>query len=274
MKKTATIILNRNLPTVTDRLYELLNRNNSDQTDIFVVESGSSKENLSKYCSWWANWEESLEHGLRYPRGFNFALTKMFEEGKYQQYDYYFLVCNDVEFEDKPIIHDLEEEMRLQPRIGIISPCSKDWGEYRLLGSHDTKYFWYINNNAWLLRREYIDSIRELSQPSYMNFIYDGENFRGYESEIELIIKGYINDWASAITTKVMMAENQSHLLNKSDLIRTEPYEESLLKCVSEGKKWMRRKYGFNSRWAMQMYAKFFYDKFFEMNPELIGCKI
>ena len=38
---------------------------------------------------------------------------------------------------------------------------------------------------------------------------------------------------------------------------------------IDEGKVWLRRKYGFNSRWSMQQYVKFFYDKFFEFNPEL-----
>ena len=274
MKKTATIILNRNLPAVTDKLYEQMRKNNGDLTDIFVVESGSHKENLSKYCTWWANWEESIEHGLRYPRGFNYAFFKLWEEKKFDDYDYFFLVCNDAEFEDRPILQIMLDEMQANPRVGILSPCSAEWGERKLIGENETKYFWYINHTAWLLRRDYINSIREFDSPNFMNFLYDGENFRGYESEIELVIKGYINDWAAAITTKVRAEENKTHLITKADLIKTEPYEESALKSVIEGKKWMRRKYGFNSRWAMQMYAKFFYEKFFENYPELRKYKI
>ena len=37
-----------------------------------------------------------------------------------------------------------------------------------------------------------------LSNPTFMNFIFDGTNFRGYLSESELIAKGYANDWAAA----------------------------------------------------------------------------
>ncbi len=269
MKKTATIILNRNLPTVTDQLYELLERNNRQETDIYVVESGSDKHNLSKYCSWWANWEQSLAEGLRPPRGFNYALTKLWEEGKYQQYDYFFLVCNDVEFEEKPIIATLVSEMEKHPRVGILSPCSDNWGERKLLKYDETKYFWYVTNNALFIRREYIDTIRELDEPNYMNFIYDGNNFRGYESEIELMVKGYANDWATAITTKVKAEENESHLKTAADLIKTDPYDKNISMVISESKKWLRKKYGFNSRWTMQMYAKFFYEKFFDYYPEL-----
>ena len=52
MKKTATIILNRNLPKETDALVEHLIENDGEYTDIFVVEAGSDKNNLSKYSTW------------------------------------------------------------------------------------------------------------------------------------------------------------------------------------------------------------------------------
>lgn len=44
MKSVATIILNRNLPDVTDRLYDHLIKFDGDQTDIYIVEAGSDKE--------------------------------------------------------------------------------------------------------------------------------------------------------------------------------------------------------------------------------------
>ena len=43
MTKFATIILNRNLPNITDKLYRRIKKDND--TDIFVVESGSKKKN-------------------------------------------------------------------------------------------------------------------------------------------------------------------------------------------------------------------------------------
>ena len=49
MKRTATIILNRNLPKETDALVEHLVKLDGNYTDIFVVEAGSNKDNLSKY---------------------------------------------------------------------------------------------------------------------------------------------------------------------------------------------------------------------------------
>jgi len=274
MKETATIILNRNLPQITDALYENLERNNAKDTDIYVVESGSSKENLSRYCSFWASWEESLDNGLRYPRGFNFALTKLWEEGKFDQYEYFFLICNDSIFENKPIIGKFAEIMKKHTRLGILSPCSKRWGERKLFKDEDIKYFWHINHISWFVRRELIDAVRELEEPTYMNFLYDGQNFRGYECDVELIAKGYANDWAAGITTEVEVEENEEILKTEYTRMKTDEYHINRQKLVEEGRRWLRRKYGFNSRWTMQMYAKFFYDKFFEYYPELEKFKI
>ena len=79
MKKTATIILNRNLPKETDTLVEHLKKNDGDFTDIFVVEAGSDKNNLSKYCTWHLETEEVLKNGLRYSRGMNYGLLKLWQ---------------------------------------------------------------------------------------------------------------------------------------------------------------------------------------------------
>ncbi|PIW30593.1 MAG: hypothetical protein COW29_03690, partial [Rhodobacterales bacterium CG15_BIG_FIL_POST_REV_8_21_14_020_59_13] len=111
-------------------------------------------------------------------------------------------------------------------------------------------------------------------KPDYMNCLFDGTNFRGYGAESELIAKGYANDWAAAITTRAWAEENETHLLTKADLIRTETYEENVRLFLEEGRQWMRRKYGFNSRWAMQRYVKFHYDQFLEFHPEYEAYRI
>jgi hypothetical protein len=274
MKSTATLILNRNLPETTNALYESLVRHDGDETDVYVIESGSSPENLSCYCSFWADWEDSVANGLRYPRGFNFGLAELWRSGRFGDYEFFFLVCNDCVFDDRPVVRTLVDEMRRHPRLGILSPCSEAWGERKLLRPGETKYFWYVNHVAWLLRREYVEALMEPDQPSHMNFLYDGENFRGYESDIELIVKGYANDWAAGITTRARVEENADLLKTQFERMRTDEYHVNRERVVAEGKRWLRRKYGFNSRWTMQMYAKFFYDKFFEFYPQLAHYRI
>lgn len=274
MKKIATIILNRNLPEVTERLYEHLSKYDGDQTDIYVVEAGSDASKLSRYTTWHANSDEVLANGLRYGRGMNFGLVQLLKEGKFDQYDAFFLLTNDTEFKAGPTLSPLVEILNKHAHVGILSPCSERWGERLLLKDEETKYFWFVHNNAYLLRREFIESICDKDQPEVMDFLFDGTNFRGYGSEHELIAKAYANDWAAAITSQVWAAENESHLLDHADQIKTEGYEENLKLYITEGRRWMRKKYGFNSHWSMQQYVKGFYDKFFEFHPEYNQYKI
>ena len=90
MKPIATLILNRNLPKVTDRLYRLLKKNEGSITDIFVIEAGSNKNNLSKYATWYANTKNIKKKGLRFPRGMNYGLFKLWKERKFTKYKAFF----------------------------------------------------------------------------------------------------------------------------------------------------------------------------------------
>ncbi len=274
MKKIATLILNRNLPEATDKLIDHLNTYDSNLTDIFVIEAGSDDDKLSKHCSWHANWEDAKLHGLRYSRGMNYGLSQLWLNGDFNKYDAFFLLTNDTEFQEQATIEPLLEILDQQKCIGILSPCSKRWGEKLLLENQSTKYFWFIHNTAYLLRKDFIMAICNKEKADHMSFLFDGENFRGFGTESELIAKAYINDWSAAITKDVWTEENESHLINHADIIKTEGYSENLKLYIEEGKKWMRNKYGFNSRWSMQQYVKSFYDRFFEFHPEYIKYRI
>ncbi len=274
MKRVATIILNRNLPEVTNALCDHVRQYDGDCTDLYVVEAGSDPARLARDVSWVADWPEASTHGLRYCRGMNFGLSQLWKEGKFEQYDAFFLLTNDTEFQKSPTVAPLLAIMDSHPHLGILSPCAERWGEKLLLTEQSTKYFWFIHNNALMLRRQFVEAILNAEQPDHMHFVFDGSNFRGYGSESELIAKAYANDWAAAITTAVTAGENESHLLTKADLIKTEAYEDNLRLYVDEGRSWMRRKYGFNSRWSMQQYVKGFYDHFFDFHPEYQQFKI
>ena len=109
---------------------------------------------------------------------------------------------------------------------------------------------------------------------SYIDLFFDGNNFRGWGLELELIAKGYANNWASAITNDVIVEENNSLLIEKSDLIKTEKFDKNIKLYIDEGKKWMKHKYGFKSKWDMIFYVKAFYEDFFKKNKSLVKFKI
>jgi len=274
MKRVASVILNRNLPEPTNRLWEKLSDENKAITDIFVVEAGSDPGNLSKNATWYANDPESMEYGLRYSRGMNYALSNLWTEGRFNNYEAFFLITNDTEFQTPSVVHNLIETLDSHPRVGIVSPCSTQWGEWNLLQKQTTKYFWFVHNTAYLMRREFLLTILNTESPDRYQFVFDGTNFRGFGMESELVAKAYANDWAVAITATSQIYENESYLLNRSDLIKTEPYDKNISLYLDEGKRWMRNKYGFNSHWSMNMYAKLFYNKFFEFHPELLEWRL
>ena len=269
MKKTATIILNRNLPRETNNLVEHLLNHDGKHNDIFVVEAGSDKDKLSKYCTWHITTPAVIKQGLRYSRGMNFGLLRLWKEGTWEKYDSFFLLTNDTKFpQGQSTVSSLQKLQNNYPRVGMISPCSNRWGEKELIGRKSLKYFWFIHNNAYFFRKEMLNQLINKYEPTYMNFLFDGENFRGYLSESEIIAKAYANDWAAAITTEVVAEEEESFLTNHNKIIKTETYEENLKLYISEGLAWIKKKYGFNSRWQMMQYSKLFYDNFFKYFPE------
>lgn len=273
-KKVATIILNRNLPKVTDKLFNKLKKKNNKISDFFILEAGSLKKNLSKNFTWYANWKSAKLNGLRFARGMNYALSNLYREKKFNNYEAFFLITNDTIFEKYEIIEKLYKILFSQNRLAILSPCSKNWGEYKLLKKQKLKFFWYIHNNALMIKKDFIRDVLNLKSPRYKNFLFDGNNFRGYGLESELIAKAYANNWSAAITSKVLSDENESYLINNYEQIKTESYDKNLKLYLLEGEKWMKNKYGFSNKWAFQIYVKTFYDKFFENNPEYRNYKL
>ena len=204
----------------------------------------------------------------------NYALSQLIFEGKFNSYEAFFLLTNDTELDEKNTLKPLMDILERHRKVGIISPCSRKWGEVSLLKKEKTKYFWFIHNNAYLIRRSFIEDICDVRKPDIMNLLFDGANFRGYLSEMELIAKAYANDWAAAITSEVYAEENESYLIEKHDLIKTDSFDQNRELYISEGLEWLKEKYGFKSRWSMQMHVKNFYDHFFMFHPDFIKYKI
>lgn len=271
-KSVCTVILNRNLPIITDKLFSNLKKKNKI-SDFFVLEAGSQKKLLSKNYTWHANTKTIKKNGLRFARGINYSICQLIKEGKFDHYDAYFFLTNDTTFSNYAIIKKLYQKLFSLKKLAILSPCSKDWGEYKILKKQKTKFFWHIVNNALMIKKDFIKEMMPTNY-NYLNALFDGSNFRGYGLETELISKAYSNNWSAGITSSVLAGENESYLINSAEKIKTETYDKNLELYIKEGKKWMKNKYGFSSKWAMQIYSKNFYDKFFENNPEYNKYKI
>ena len=90
MKDVATIILNRNLPEPTNRLFAQISKYNNDLTDIFILESGSDESLLSQNYTWHVNTPEVKKEGLRYCRGMNYALQKYMKTINHQIINFFY----------------------------------------------------------------------------------------------------------------------------------------------------------------------------------------
>lgn len=265
MKPIATLILNRNLPAVTDALADHIVKWNADVTDVFIVESGSTVEGRSRYEGFVADWPDAVEHGLRFPRGFNFGLLEAEKRGPYE---YYFLLCQDAVFPDEPTLEILLDEMRALPRVGILSPCSPDWGEAGLIPEGQTRLFWFVHLIGWLVRGELLDAIKNVGEPSYVDYVFDGTNFRGYDTDVEVVAKAYANEFGAGISQRAQFREDMDLTDRLAGEMKTDPQSVNRPVMFEEGRRWLRRKYGFNSRWNMVTYAKAFYNEFFERYPD------
>ena len=272
--KIATIILNRNLMAVTDDLCEHLLAFDTVAEDLFVIDAGSDLDKVSKFTTWAINDEEARINGLRFNRGMNQALLNLYQTARWNDYDGFFLLTNDTELSAKPTISQLVSVLNDHPKVGVVTPCSQRWGEIQLIPKNSTKYSWFMHSNALLVRRLCAEDLINKNTPTRYNFLFDGKNFRGYLSETEFVAKCYVNDWAAAITRKATCDENESHLKNKSRLIKTDTTDKNLRLYLSEGLVWVQEKYGFKSRWDMNRYSKLFYDEFFRMNPSLKDLSI
>ncbi|MEX0298764.1 MAG: hypothetical protein AB3N28_06820 [Kordiimonas sp.] len=268
IKDTAILVLNRNLPDHTDQLCDQLLSESAEFADLYAIESGSSQEGISKYCSFWARWDDAIKDGLRYPRGFNYGLSELVKLGKFHDYKYYMLVCNDVDI-TSPMVPILRELMEENPKVGILSPMAHDWPEQDLMQGRDIAYCWHVNHIIWMVRRELIEAIMTNGEANYMNFLYDGENFRGYLSDMELVAKGYVNEFATALTNRCHFHEKKQLLREKSTQIASDPLEINERRVYAEGMRWLRQKYGFNHKEQMETYCKLFFDRFFDLHPYL-----
>lgn len=117
----ATLIVNRNDPVRTDKLYEsILAVSKSKPRDIYVLESGSDQDKLSRYCSVW------MRDNVNWPMGFN-ILADYADRNKMRYagilYDAYWMVCNDVQLiDDTDILQAMEDALIKVPDWGVAHP--------------------------------------------------------------------------------------------------------------------------------------------------------
>ena len=272
MKKVCTLYLQRNLPDVTNKFGDHFLKWNGDISDFYVIESGSDPNRLSKFTNntFYASSPEAVKNGLRFCRGFNFGLIEL--EKIKKKYEFIILSFGDAVLFDEPTVDILLNEMYLYPKMGIISPTCPKWGDdvNGTFNGRETTAHWLTPHVFWMFRTEYIKQVINQNNDSTLtSHFYDGTNFRGYDTDTEIILRAYQNDWFYAVTKKTKHLENHELTTNNYEEMKTEKYSEHKKLMWDEGMVWLKKKYGFDGKHQMRQLAYSNYLNFFKNNPNL-----
>lgn len=254
------LILNRNLGGVADSLAEVWLNNPEFDGKTYVVDAGSKEKLKSKYTSLVIDNEEAKRSGLRPNRGFSLGVRKWLED---EAHSWLLLLPVDSEVVNAEITI-LQNKIKKLSKIGAIIPLSQNSPYTNLIGKDDIAIGWHFSEGPIMISRDLANRIT--ADNKY--FLFDWNNFRGYLNFIEFALRTYTNDFCILATTLLMINQNDDHLINNSQLIGTEPKDENLNLLVAEGIDWLRGKYGFEDRWALEWITRQAFESFLECNQQ------
>lgn len=258
------IILNRNLGEVCDALVSKLSEFIDNRTDqIIVVDSGSEANLKSQHTSVGLDDEFTKKHGLRFGRGMNLGLQ--YRRNLENTNPWVLLLPVDTEI-IKWDLHKFLGNIPSDHNIAAIKPASQDSEYLGILGNDEFRYGWNFEEGAWLISSNFLDfHFKNFPESSF----FDENNFRGYLTSLELAFRAYLNGFSVGISKSIIVFENDSHLLERSDLIRTEPIGENKKLLLTEGLNWLRNKYQIRDGWDFAQLVRLTFDQFMKENPHL-----
>ena len=186
MKKTAAIILNRNLPELADELGEWILDNFSDLADLYVLENGSDSDKYSKFAN------IILKESLGPAGGVNEALKQAMERG----YDYFWVNYNDARLKNENFIREAVKQIEKDPRIGVFFPY---WGSNTRLSKKFNKDLDLVSFSdiiSFVVSRkalELLNSYNGLPNVKLTPF-WDGTNFPAHYNILATSLALYEND--------------------------------------------------------------------------------
>jgi GT2 family glycosyltransferase len=263
------IILNRNLGEVCDALVEKLNSFLIQGVDrVIVVDSGSESSLKSRYTSVGLSDELTHQQGLRFGRGMNLGLQ--YRESLGAKNPWILLLPVDTEIIEWDL-HNVIGNLKSQDRIAALKPASQKSEYLKILDGSSLKFGWNFEEGAWLINSNFVSYVQNSLETADF---FDEYNFRGYLTSLDLAFRAYVNGFGIALTSGLIVYENETYLLDKASLIRTEPLDENQKLMVSEGLNWLRQKYQIQDVWDFAQLVRLCFDQFLIENPEFINESI
>ena len=187
--KVAVLLVSRNRPDLVAQTAQLFERS-SIEHDLIVVECGTDEDKLSPLCT--VRYEDEDFRGKAF--GHNVALDWARKTG---DYDYYFVVMNDLVYDEgvDPLAK-LVEIMEVNPELGILSPSCKD-GQYPASGPRSGQSGWRAVTTC-----DYLSFLMRASTLEQCGFL--NHTFRYCWGAIhELSHRLYAQGWVVAYTDEV-----------------------------------------------------------------------
>jgi hypothetical protein len=254
------IILNRNLRDATERLFKNL-ESVGEISKVYVTDAGSGLDEVAQGTFVRDDSASALKEGLRICRGYNLGISRWI--GLSSDAEWVLLLPNDAEIISAEF-RKLMKSISGYPSIVAVIPISEDNPYGPLLDESGVGLGWLFYEGPILLRSEYIRYRNEIGSP-----LFDHSNFRGFASFLELAFQIYATNRGVAVTNLVSFSENNEYLIGYHHLIGTEPYDENLKLLLSEGEKWLARKYGFTDRRNLENATRLLFEEFVLINPDV-----
>lgn len=164
MSKTLAIILNHNLPELTDALFSELAANKDASYDLEVMDNGSKPQYVSSNTS--IAFERNLFWGGALNEAFKLVLRN-------PVYDSLLFLNNDLEVNGKVFVKCLREAL-FGEGYAIVSPCiagkAAPWPQMQNWGSAGTRRVKWIDNQAPLFHRKLIEAIGQFDPALYFGW--------------------------------------------------------------------------------------------------------
>lgn len=163
MKKIATIIVTYNAEKWLDRCLKSVFESTC-HSDVFIVDNASTDTTLDIIKKFPVSLEK-LDHN----HGFGFANNVALKKLKNTDYDFFFLINQDIYLEEKTLESLLDFAVH-HPEIGIIAPIQYDgegksidvnFNQYMALSEERTDYYdtKFCNAAAWLINKNCFDKV-------------------------------------------------------------------------------------------------------------------
>jgi len=256
------IVLNRNLGSVCDALCIDIESVLGLEVNIVVVDCSTSEELASKRVTVQADSEAALRDGLRFGRGMNLGINYLLDADS--QSDWMLLLPVDTEIVHlglEALVRDLNSVVELV----AVKPMPESSAYEDLMPITDFALGWNFEEGPWLLKTGFV---REQIAMSGRDEFFDANNFRGYLTSLELAFRAYANGLCVGTTKNLLLRENESYLIEKASLMKTNPLEENHRLFISEGVAWLQSKYGIADPWDFAQLVRLGFERFLVEHPD------